>query len=105
MLYSVRWNAGPFQRAPERSLGQGVLWNLPCTGWPLSGDLLMQSAESFSRIVTLPNEHRIEIPEAVVVWTVVVDTMAFRPKSTISGIFRARREIDRLSKESVREGR
>jgi hypothetical protein len=58
----VTYNAGPFQ-------GQGTIWNLSCTGWRLSGDLPMQPGESLSLTATLPNEQRIEIPEAVVRWS------------------------------------
>src|ERR1044072_5022190 len=59
---SVTYNAGPFQ-------GQGTVWNLSCTGWRLSGDLPMRPGELLSLTVTLPNEQRIEIPEAVVRWS------------------------------------
>ena len=41
---------------------------LSCTGWRLYGDLSMRPGESLSLTVTLPNEQRIEIPEAVVRW-------------------------------------
>jgi hypothetical protein len=58
----VTYNAGPFQ-------GQGTVWNLSCTGWRLSGDLPMRPGETLSLTVTLPNEQRIEIPEAVVRWS------------------------------------
>ena len=59
---SVTYNAGPFQ-------GQGTIWNLSCTGWRLSGDLPMRPGETLSLSVTLPNEQRIEIPEAIVRWS------------------------------------
>ena len=59
---SVTYNAGPSQ-------GRGTVWNLSCTGWRLSGDLPMQSDESLSLTVTLPNKQRIEIPAAVVRWS------------------------------------
>jgi hypothetical protein len=59
---SVRYHAGPFQ-------GQGTVWNLSCTGWRLSGDLPMRPEEILSLTVTLPNEQRIEVPEAVVLWS------------------------------------
>ena len=59
---SVTYNAGPFQ-------GQGTVWNLSCTGWRLSGDLPMRPGETLSLTVTLPNEQRIEISEAVVRWS------------------------------------
>jgi hypothetical protein len=59
---SVTYHSGPFQ-------GHGMVWNLSCTGWRLSGDLPMRSGETLSLIVTLPNEQRIEVPEAVVRWS------------------------------------
>ena len=59
---AVTYNAGPFQ-------GQGTVWNLSCSGWRLSGDLPMRPGEILSLTVTLPNEQRIEIPEAVVRWS------------------------------------
>ena len=59
---AVTYNAGPFQ-------GQGTVWNLSCIGWRLSGDLPMRPGETVSLTVTLPNEQRIEIPEAMVRWS------------------------------------
>jgi hypothetical protein len=59
---SVTYRSDPFQ-------GHGMVWNLSCTGWRLSGDLPMRSGETLSLIVTLPNEQRIEVPEAVVRWS------------------------------------
>ena len=59
---SVTYNVGPFQ-------GQGTVWNLSRIGWRLSGDLPMRPGEILSLSVTLPNEQRIEIPEAVVRWS------------------------------------
>jgi hypothetical protein len=59
---SVNYNAGPLQE-------QGTVWNLSCTGWRLAGDLPMRPGETLSLTVTLPNEQRIEIPEAVVRWS------------------------------------
>ena len=58
---SVIYNAVPFQ-------GQGTIWNLSCTGWRLSGDLPMRPGETLSLSVMLPNEQRIEVPDAVVCW-------------------------------------
>jgi len=58
----VTYNAGPFQ-------GQGTTWNLSCSGWRVSGNLPMRPGETLSLTVTLPNEQRIEIPEAVVRWS------------------------------------
>ena len=59
---SVTYHAGPFQ-------GHGTVWNLSCTGWRLSGDLPMRPGETLSLTVTLPNEQRIVVPEAVVRWS------------------------------------
>ena len=59
---AVTYNAGPFQ-------GRGTIWNLSCTGWRLSGDLPMRPGEILSFTVTLPNEQRIDVPEAVVRWS------------------------------------
>ena len=59
---SVTYNTGSFQ-------GQGIIWNLSCTGWRLSGDLPMRTGETLSLTVTLPNEHHILIPEAIVRWS------------------------------------
>jgi len=38
---AVTYHAGPFQ-------GQGMIWNLSCTGWRLSGDLPMRLGETLS---------------------------------------------------------
>jgi hypothetical protein len=62
MRCSVAYNADPFQ-------GQGTVWNLSCAGWRLSGDLPMRPGEILSLTVTLPNEQRIVVPEAVVRWS------------------------------------
>ena len=62
VMCAVTYNAGPFQ-------GQGTVWNLSCSDWRFSGDLPMQPGEPLSLTVTLPNEQRIEIPEAVVRWS------------------------------------
>ena len=59
---AVSYNAGPFQ-------GQGTLWNLSCTGWRFSGDLPLRPGATLSLTVTLPNEQRIVLPEAVVRWS------------------------------------
>ena len=58
----VTYNAGPFQ-------GKDMIWNLSCTGWRLSSDLPMRPGETLSLTVTLPNEQRILIPQAVVRWS------------------------------------
>ena len=57
----VIYNVGPFQ-------GHGTVWSLSPAGVRLSGDLPMRPGESFSPTVTLPNEQRIEISQAVVRW-------------------------------------
>ncbi len=59
---SVTYNAGPSQ-------GPGTLWNLARSGWRLSENLPMQPGEGLSLTVPLPNEQRIEVPEAVVQWS------------------------------------
>ena len=56
---AVTYHAGPLQR-------QGTVWNLSCTGGQLSGDLPMRSGGPLSLTFTLPNEQRIEVPDAVV---------------------------------------
>jgi hypothetical protein len=56
------YSVGPF-------IGIGTVWNLSRSGWRLSGDLPMRPGESLSLTVTLPNEQRIEVPEAVVRWS------------------------------------
>jgi hypothetical protein len=58
---TVTYHAGPFH-------GHGTIWNLSCTGWRLSGDLPMRPGETLSLTVTLPNEQRIAVTEAVVRW-------------------------------------
>ena len=72
----VTYSAGPF-------LGQGTVWNLSCAGWRLSGDLPMHPVETLSLTVTLLNEQRIEIPEAVVRWSkgqeFAVENIAIEP--------------------------
>ena len=73
---SVTYNAGPFQ-------GQGTVWNLSCAGWRLSGDMPMRPGETLSLTVTLPNEQRIEVLEAVVRWSrgqeFAVENLAIKP--------------------------
>jgi hypothetical protein len=73
---SVTYKAGPFQ-------GQGTVWNFSCAGWRLSGDLPMRPGETLSLTVTLPNEQRIEISQAVVRWSrgqeFAVENMAIAP--------------------------
>ena len=59
---AVSYNAGLFQ-------GQGIVWKLSCTGWRLSGDRPLRPGEALSLTVTLPIEQCIEIPEAVVWWS------------------------------------
>lgn len=59
---AVTYQAGLFQ-------GQGTVWILSCSEWRLSGDLPMRPGETLSLTGTLPNEQRIEGPEAVVCWS------------------------------------
>ena len=58
----VSYSAGPFT-------GVGTVWNLSRSGWRLSGDLPMRLGESLSLTVTLPNEQRIDVHNAVVRWS------------------------------------
>jgi hypothetical protein len=58
----VSYCIGPFK-------GHGTIWNLSSIGWRVSGDLPMRPGETLSLTVTLPNEQRIEIPEAIVRWS------------------------------------
>lgn len=60
----ITYQCGDFQ-------GHGTVWNLTCSGGRLSGNLPMRpgETETLSLTVTLPNEQRIEIPEAVVRWS------------------------------------
>jgi len=59
---AVTYHAGPFH-------GHGTIWNLSRTGWRLSGDLPMRPGETLSLTLTLPNEQRIAVTEAVVRWS------------------------------------
>ena len=59
---SVTYNAGPFQ-------GRGTVWNCSVSGWRLPGDVAMRPGETLRLTVTLPNNQRIEVPEAVVRWS------------------------------------
>ena len=58
----VTYHAGPFQ-------GHGIVWNLSCPGWPLTGGLPIRLGKTLSLTVMFSNEQRIEIPEAVVRWS------------------------------------
>jgi hypothetical protein len=49
--------------------GHGTVWNLSLTSWRFTGDVLMRPGETVSLTVRLPNEQRIEMPEAVVRWS------------------------------------
>ena len=95
---SVTYNAGPF-------LGQGTVWNLSCTGWRLSGDLPMRPGETLSLTVTLPNEQRIEIPEAVVRWSrgqeFAVENIVIQPHTHA----RLQHYVKRLVQELAETGR
>ena len=58
----VKYHIGSFT-------GTGTVWNLSLRGWRLSGDMPMCRGEVLSMTVTLPNEQRISIPEAIVRWS------------------------------------
>lgn len=72
---SVTYQTGPFQ-------GQGTVRSLSCTGGRLSGNLPMRPGKPLSLIVTLPNEQRIERPEAVVKSQEFVIETVQTPKQT-----------------------
>jgi hypothetical protein len=59
---AVMYNAGLFQ-------GQGTMWNLSCTGRRFPSDLPLRPGTTLSLTVTLQNEQRIVLPEAVVRWS------------------------------------
>ena len=59
---AVTYNIGPFR-------GHGTIRNMSCTGCRLSGDLPMRPGVALSMTVTLPNQERVEVPEAVVRWS------------------------------------
>lgn len=58
----VKYHIGSFS-------GTGTVWNLSLSGCRLSGDVPMRPGEMLSLNVTLPNEQRIKIPEAIVRWS------------------------------------
>jgi PilZ domain len=91
---AVTYNAGPFQ-------GQGIVWNLSCSGWRLSGDLPVRPGETLSLTVTLPNEQRIVVSEAVVRWSrgveFAVEAMSIEKHTQA----RLQHYVRRLVKEAV----
>jgi PilZ domain-containing protein len=58
----VKYHIGSFT-------GSGTVWNVSLSGWRLSGNVPMRPGEILSLNVTLPNEQRIKIPEAIVRWS------------------------------------
>jgi hypothetical protein len=80
---------------------QCTIWNRSCTGWRLSGDLPMCSAEVLSLTVNLPGEQQIHIFQAVVRWSWVeefgVETVE-APKNTQE---QWRHYVRRMVKNSV----
>ena len=92
---AVTYNAGPFQE-------QGTIWNVSCTGWRLSGDLPMRPGETLSLTVTLPNEQRIAVPEAVVRWSrgqeFAVENVLIEQHNHV----RLQHDVNRLVREPVR---
>ena len=97
MPCSATYNAGPFQ-------GKGTVWNLSCTGWRLSGDLPMRPGETLSLTVMLPNEQRIEVPEAVVQWSrgqeFAVENVVIAPHTHA----RLQHDVKRLVREPMKIG-
>jgi PilZ domain len=79
--------------------GHGTVWNLSLTGWRFSGNLPMRPGETPSLTVTLPNEQRIEVPEAVVRWSrgqeFAVENLAIKPHTRA----RLQHYVKRLAQE------
>ena len=46
---AVTYHAGPFQ-------DQGIVWNLSCSRWRISGDFPMRPGDVLSLTVNLPHE-------------------------------------------------
>jgi hypothetical protein len=91
---TMTYNAGRFR-------GQCTIWNLSYIGWRFSGNLPMRSREMLSLTVTLPNEQRIEEPEAVVRWVrgqeFEVENLAIKPHTRA----RLQHYVTRLVQEGV----
>ena len=72
-----------------------------CSGWRLSDDLSMPPGETLSLTITLPNEQRIEIPEAVVKWSrgqeFAVETVSVKEHTKA----RLQHYVKRLVKDSL----
>ena len=93
--YPVTYQCGDFE-------GHGTVWNVSCTGWRLSGDLPMRPGETLSLTVTLPNEQRIAVPEAVVRWSrgqeFAVENVLIEQHNHV----RLQHDVNRLVREPVR---
>ena len=59
---AVTYHAGPFEDKAQSGISR-------VSTWRLSGDLPMRPGETLPLTVTLPNNQRIEVPEAVVRWS------------------------------------
>ena len=49
--------------------GTGTVWNLSLSGWRFSGNVPMRPGEIVSMKITLLNEQRLQITEAMVRWS------------------------------------
>jgi PilZ domain len=58
----VKYNIGSFT-------GTGTVWNVSLSGCRFSGNVPMRPGEILSVEITLPNEQRIKISEAIVRWS------------------------------------
>jgi len=92
------YNADPFQ-------GQSTFGNLSSSVWRLSGNLPTRPGETLSLTVTLPNEQRIVVPEAVVRWSrgqeFAVETVVIEPHTQA----RLQHYVKRLVQEPVEMNR
>ena len=61
MQCAVIYNAGLSQ-------GKGIVWNLSCTGWRISGDVPLRVGQTCPLTVTLPNQENIVVARAIVRW-------------------------------------
>ena len=79
--------------------GHGTVSNCSRAGWSLSDTLPMRPGETLSLTITLPNEQRIGVPEAVVRWSrgeeFAVETRSMDPNTQT----RLHHSVERLVEE------
>lgn len=93
---SITYNAGPFQ-------GQGTMWNLSRSGWRLSGDLPMRPGETLSLTITLPNQQRILILQAIVRWSWGQEFAVENPSIEPHTVARLEHYVKRLVQEPTED--